>query len=75
MKKMTKRWWVYQNTSKYDLRMVLVDDVMISMRARVMITPVRPAKYVKATYRPPPGFCERIAHIGLRKGLHQSRAS
>lgn len=55
--------------------MVLVDDVMISMRARVMITPVRPAKYVKATYRPPTGFCERIAHIGLRKGLHQSRAS
>lgn len=41
---MTKRWWVYQNTSKYDLRMVLVDDVMISMRASVMMTPVRPAK-------------------------------
>lgn len=48
---------------------------MINMRASVMITPVRPAKYVKATYRPPTGFCERMAYIGLRKGSHQSRAS
>lgn len=48
---------------------------MMSMRASVMITPVRPAKYVKATYRPPTGFCEIIAHVGLRKGLRQSKAS
>lgn len=46
--------------------MILVDDVMISMRARVMITPVIPAKYVKATYKPPTGFCEVIAHVGQR---------
>lgn len=52
--------------------MILVDDVMISMRARVMITPVRPAKYVKATYKPPTGFCEIIVHVGQSKGLHQS---
>lgn len=63
---------MYQNTSKYDLLMVLVDDVMISMRAKVMITPVRPAKYVKATYKPPMGFCKIIEHTGLRKRLHQS---
>lgn len=74
IKKMTKRWWVYQNTSKYDLRMVLVDEVMMRMRASVMTTPVMPAKYVKATYRPPTGFCEIIAH-SLRKELDQRRAS
>lgn len=48
---------------------------MIRMRANVIMTPVRPAKYVKATYRPPTGFCEIIAHVGVRKQLHPSRAS
>lgn len=47
--------------------MVLVDDVMINIRASVMMTPVRPAKYVKATYRPPSGFCEINTHRGLNE--------
>lgn len=45
-KNMTKRWCVNQKTSKYDLRMVSVEDVIMTMRASVMITPVNPAMVV-----------------------------
>lgn len=59
MKKMTKRWCVYQNTSKYDLRMVFVEEVIIRIRANVITTPVRPARKVNATFNPPIGFCKK----------------
>lgn len=54
MKKMMNRWWVYQNTSKYDLRITSMDDVMMRMRASVMATPVSPAMVVNMTMV---GFC------------------
>ncbi|KAF3857035.1 hypothetical protein F7725_008894 [Dissostichus mawsoni] len=43
MKKMTKRWCVYQNTSKYERRITSMEDVMMRMSASVMATPVTPA--------------------------------
>lgn len=61
MKKMMKRWWVYQNTSKYDRRMTSMDEVMMRMSASVMATPVRPAMVVNMTTV---GFCNH-SHLQL----------
>lgn len=57
MKKMMKRWWVYQNTSKYDRRMTSMEEVMMRMSASVMATPVRPAMVVNMTMV---GFCNEF---------------
>lgn len=54
MKKMMKRWWVYQKTSKYDRRMTSMDEVMMRMSASVIATPVKPAMVVNMTMV---GFC------------------
>lgn len=40
---------MYQKTSKYDLRMTSMDDVMMRIRAKVMTTPVNPAMVVNIT--------------------------
>lgn len=56
MKKIMKRWWVYQNTSKYERRMTSMDEVMMRMSASVMATPVRPAMVVNMTMV---GFCNQ----------------
>lgn len=42
--------------------MVLVEDVIISMRHSVMMIPVMPANRVTATNRPPSGFCKIYTH-------------
>lgn len=42
--------------------MVLVEEVIINMRHRVITTPVMPANRVTATYRPPSGFCKIHTH-------------
>lgn len=65
MKKMMKRWWVYQKTSKYDRRMTSMDEVMMRMSASVIATPVNPAMVVNMTMV---GFCndklESVSSLG-----------
>lgn len=65
MKNITKRWWVYQNTSKYDLRITSIDELMMRMRARVITTPVSPAMVVNVTMI---GFCNKTQFEFLQPG-------